>query len=121
VRRAFSTCSFGTAILFVIFLVASAPHRVHHLFEEASASSEHGHSHHAAPSSDSGHEPHPQSRSQQADCALQSLAQNAHLFGVQLLAISFTEFTIEPQLAGPAARLSSFNPAPFSQRAPPDA
>ena len=51
-RHLRSTCSLGIIASFVVFLAASAPHRVHHLFENLPKP--HGHDHHAHSSIQSG-------------------------------------------------------------------
>jgi hypothetical protein len=47
-----SACALGIISCFVLFLTASTPHRVHHLFENLPKP--HGHDHHAHPSIQSG-------------------------------------------------------------------
>ena len=87
------------AAAFLFFVLYSAPHRVHHLFENlpslqardhetapvaaASEGHEHGHDHH------SGSESSDPSRSSKSNCLAQSVAQNSHLSFHQPLEIDY--------------------------------
>jgi hypothetical protein len=124
VTRTFSGCSLGTAILFIIFLAASGPHRVHHLFEQLPFSqAEQGHSHYTDISDEGGHghDSHERTPDKKNDCVVQAVTKNAPLSAIQLLQLSFIEFAVDWQFARAIACLSCFNAAPLSQRAPPKA
>ena len=107
---------------FWFFIAAAAPHRVHHFFEQFPASlqvqtqgysgSEHK-SHHD-------HDRRQDKRpSQQPNCVVLSVAQNAHASLVQLYSLAVLECALARHDAHPIVTALSFNPAPFSQRAPP--
>jgi hypothetical protein len=100
----------ANAFFLMYFLAVSAPHRVHHSLEQvASPSSEDaGHTHEHMP---------PQSN--QSGCAIQSAAQHAHLFSVELVEMPFLKFAVGRNHAGRIIANSFFNPSPCSQRAPP--
>jgi hypothetical protein len=109
------------AASFFFFLVVSAPHRVHHFFEQGPFAPRSG----AAHSHDAGDEGHDHQRAPQGtgevDCTVQSLAQNAHAAAAPLIALPF-ERSVHARIDHPAfKRAASFNPSPFSQRAPPRA
>jgi hypothetical protein len=110
------------AASFLFFLVVSAPHRVHHFFEQGGFAPRSG----AAHSHDAGEESHDHQRAPQGtgggvDCTVQSLAQNAHAAAAPLIALPFEQFA-RAHVDQPAfTRAASFNPSPFSQRAPPRA
>jgi hypothetical protein len=111
------------AAVFGLFLASSAPHRVHHLFErlpaaDHSASATRAHDHaEGAEHSDSNQ--HKRTTSQPTDCFVLSIAQNAHVTLVQTFAFVAVEspFTFQGDQA--IRETASFNPSPFSQRAPP--
>jgi hypothetical protein len=118
---------------FVLLLVSSAPHRVHHLFEElgvtlkssadaATPTRPHSHGEQNSEHDDSGHE-HDQNSggSAKADCVAQAVAQNSHVAPAQATEVDYLELASKTQ---PAVTLSwhyHFSPSPFSQRAPPQA
>jgi hypothetical protein len=120
-----SICTVGIVSLFVLFLTASTPHRVHHFFEKVSLpkaeNHSHAHHHHAA---DKGHD-HGDDREspppQQSDCAMQSAAQNGHLASVQFIEVPFLQISLARNPDRGVIATKSFNPSPFSQRAPPAA
>ena len=203
-----SICAISIVSLFVLFLTASQPHRVHHLFEnlpqaggvpevrndesggnharsltainqivdagdhshksrhraENLSSDNHqnhhhrDHSHHGVSSQHSHHQRdhseryhnRPQSRtgnasphheharasgvplnantpnddahhdnSPQTICLLHSAAQHSHISAAHLLEILFLGFESQERVDPPFLSLSTFNPSPFSQRAPP--
>ena len=140
-RHVRSTCSLGVLCCFVLFLAASAPHRVHHLFENLPNTDGHdSHVHRSIQSGttsavdhDTNHDEHSASParagsthkdqnhdgSAQTVCLLQSAAQHSHLSNAQLLEIAFLSIESEERPDGPSPRFSPFNPSPFSQRAPP--
>jgi len=105
--------------VFGFFLASSAPHRVHHLFErfliaEHSLTAEHAHEHaHGAEHEDSDPTPQP------PDCFVLSIAQNAHASVVDAFAVVVLERRFAVQGDQAIAETQSFNPSPFSQRAPP--
>ena len=140
-RNLRSTCALGIISCFVLFLAASAPHRVHHLFENLPKPHGHGlrsHSptqpdatdnthtdhqadtnsadplHADAPHDDQNHDP-----TAQTVCLLQSAAQHSHLSTAPLLEIAFLNVDFGQQSTPSSLPLSPFNPSPFSQRAPP--
>jgi hypothetical protein len=140
-RHLRSTCSLGIIASFVVFLAASAPHRVHHLFENLPKP--HGQDRHARPSTqsdatddthtdhqadehsadpshaDAPHDDQNHDRTAQTACLLQSAAQHSHLSSAQLVEIAFLSIESEGRPDDPSFWISSFNPSPFSQRAPP--
>lgn len=201
VRNVRSVCAVAVISLFVLFLTASAPHRVHHLFENLSHSAKvleqqafhdpadihplavskldtgarkhahqvhhptknghdrRGHKHHyghfssadnhkyshgdwhdrkpeypigraspdhgdtplsgiplsANPPRDDGHH----DTSAQTVCLLQSAAQHSHIARAQLVPIPFFRPESQERTDHSLLGFSTFNPSPFSQRAPP--
>lgn len=116
----------SVAAAFVSFLAASAPHRVHHFFEQFPAPAEqrvaHAHTHQHGDGERHSHNDHHNPKpKQQNDCVVLSVAQNAHASVVQ--AFGFTVVASAVARCGESAviTVSSFNPSPFSQRAPPQA
>ena len=109
--------------VFGFFLASSAPHRVHHLFErfpvaENSLADKHAHEHaHGAAHEDSDHQTRP--TPQAPDCFVLSIAQNAHASVVDAVAVVVFERRFAVQGDQAIAETQSFNPSPFSQRAPP--
>lgn len=140
-RHLRSTCSLGIIASFVVFLAASAPHRVHHLFENLPKP--YGQDHHAHSSMQSGttsavdhdtndhehsaspahagttHDDQNHDDTAQTVCLLQSAAQHSHLSTAQPVSIIFLKVEFEERLDLLPLLLSPFNPSPFSQRAPP--
>ena len=114
---------FGSAFVLLFFLIASAPHRVHHFFErQALPEDSHvadaaSHDHDGEPRHD--HERKPAPASQASDCVVLSVAHHSHAAAVQPLEIALisdlSQRRQEPQLV--AASVFSFSPC--SQRAPP--
>lgn len=112
------------AVAFLFFVLYSAPHRVHHFFEQTplalannvggpdadNSAHEAGHSHGGVPKAP---------RTNSADCAVLSLAQNAHAFTPPLLALSLQVIACAHVGDLTVFSADSFNPSPFSQRAPP--
>jgi hypothetical protein len=121
VRTAFrnfrSICGLGIVSLFVLFLTASAPHRVHHFFEQSQFPVAHDHDAADKPHSHGQDSPKPQ----QSDCAVQSVAQNSHISSVQLIAVPFLEIALAYKPDPGIIASSFFDASPFSQRAPPAA
>jgi hypothetical protein len=129
-----STCSFGIVSFFVVFLASSAPHRVHHIFEDLTHSREKviGHDTHNRDSAAVGrhsssdhshagsseHEDHKRKPSM-PDCVAASVAQNSHLSIVEVSEIALRVAEFCGQSTPPVLSFVSFNPAPFTERAPP--
>jgi hypothetical protein len=118
-----SSVALGTAALFAFFLAASSPHRVHHFFEqipfptepaEHSGNEQLAHHDHARP-----HKHHPQPKP--INCPVYSTAQHSQLSTVQAVQITFVRTLIAGCIDRPVVRISTTNPSPFSQRAPPRA
>jgi hypothetical protein len=118
-----SSCAVGIVSLFVLFLVASAPHRVHHFFEKlpfpVAETHSHAHDHPTSDTSQSHGQDHESRQPQQSDCAMQSVAQNSHVSSAQLIEIAFLEISSAQKADHRVVISTSFNPSPFSQRAPP--
>ena len=119
-RRSHAATVYAAA--FVFFLLYTAPHRVHHFFEQAPLAPDEHHGH--ARSSDPGtthehdHEgnsPHPR----RSDCAAQMAAQSTHFASPPLIEFPFSTFACARAELVEAGWAASFNPSPFSQRAPP--
>jgi hypothetical protein len=102
------------AALFLVFLVAIQPHRVHHFFEPLIRI----HSNTIAAADDCDHD-HNQNFPAQTRCVIQSAAQNSHLGQVQLVQIPFVESAIETRNAELTQRIHYFSFYPFLRRAPP--
>lgn len=119
-----SICAVGIVSLFVLFLTASTPHRVHHIFEQPPPVAQkhfHGPDHEANDKDHSQGHDHDSPKPQHSDCALQSVAQNTHISSAQLIEVPFLEIA---HVRNPDRRIvasSFFDAAPFSQRAPPAA
>jgi hypothetical protein len=122
-----------TGWFFVFLLVSSAPHRVHHAFEDlrfsqksnadaATGSEGHTHAHDNSEHDNHGHE-HDRSSggSAKADCVTQAVAQNFHLASAQGTEVSYIELGSETRPAVTLAPRYHFSLSPFSQRAPPQA
>src|SRR5574341_1455027 len=112
-----------SALSLLFFLIFSAPHRVHHFFDQPGASPA------TEPATASvqdhvedDHENHPSlppPGSRQNDCVVLTATQNAHA-----LAAAPFELTIFATIHDPTRKsfipfVASFNPSPRSQRAPP--
>ena len=118
---------------FLFFVLYSAPHRVHHLFEElgvSSKSSDHAaeptapHDHPAQNSEhdNASHEhDHSSDGSAKAECVIQAVAQNFHFAPAQATEVSYLELEAETRPAVSVAPHYHFSLSPFSQRAPPRA
>jgi hypothetical protein len=110
-------CALTAAL--VVFILYSAPHRVHHTFEEgplapvpraqpAPAWDHHGDQHDHEPNS-----------SQATDCAAQLAAQNTHFASPTSIAVTLPATACMRRDLPQRLNARSFNPSPFSQRAPP--
>jgi len=103
--------------VFGLFLASSAPHRVHHFFEqfpaaEHSETAKQAHEHaDDAEHRDSDH--HKRPISQPADCFVLSVAQNAHASLVQAFSFVAVEHAVALQGDQAIAETTSFNPSPF--------
>jgi hypothetical protein len=114
----------NAAVSLLFFLVFSAPHRVHHFFEEWPSPTgrqvTHGQSHDHADRNDQ-RSPDSRPASKPNDCVVLSVAQSAH---VSLVA-SFDLAVFETAAAGCATHLTvtikSVSASPGSPRAPPRA
>lgn len=128
-----SYIALGIVSLFVSFLAASAPHRVHHLFEDLQEASidgtpihgstapvrHHIHAHPGPLHAGSTHDDHNHDGTTQTVCLLQSAAQHCHVSIVSLFEIASLTIGVQNQSDPPFLTFSHFDPAPFSQRAPP--
>ena len=126
-----SALALGTGWFFVLVLASSAPHRVHHVFEDlsfshkssddaATRSEAHAHLDENSEHDNAGHE-HDRSSggSAKADCIAQAVAQNFHLAPAQATEVSYLELQSQTQPAVTLAPHYQFSLSPFSQRAPP--
>jgi hypothetical protein len=128
-----SVLALGTGWFFVLLLASSAPHRVHHAFEDlgfsqkssadaATRSEGYTHLDENSEHDADGHEhDHSSGGSAKADCVVQAVAQNFHLAPAQATEFSYLELQSETQPAVTLARHYQFSLSPFSQRAPPQA
>ena len=106
----------ATSALFLVFLIYSAPHQVHHFFDQHKAS-QHGLTVDQYPQGE-----HHQSNSQDTSCVFQTVAKSCHAnLTSPIHAFSVPLFT--KKLSSPfKARISSpFLPGAFQIRAPPKA
>ena len=120
-----SICALGIVSLFVLFLTVSAPHRVHHFFEQPqfpvaesipTATIMTPPTRLTATATD-----HDSPKPQHSDCAMQSVAQNSHISSVQLIEVPFLEIALAHKPDPRIVASSFFDASPFSQRAPPAA
>jgi hypothetical protein len=138
-RNLRSALAIGIVSLFVLFLTVSAPHRVHHLFENLREPNHHGHHVHAAIRSHAASAVHEHARAHSAGpfhtlatyadqnhddtpqmvCLLEGAAKHSHLSTVQLIKVAFFGIESEERPQDSILVLSLFNSSPFSQRAPP--
>jgi hypothetical protein len=126
-----SALALGTGWFFVLLLASSAPHRVHHAFEDlrfpqkrsadaATRSEAHAHLDENSEHDNASHEhDHSSGGSAKADCIAQAVAQNFHLAAAQAIEVSYLELQSQTQPAVTLARHYQFSLSPFSQRAPP--
>jgi hypothetical protein len=96
----------------LLFLSLSQPHRVHHFFES------HVHSHDNS-HGDSHRHSQRQNKPAQADCVVQSVAQNCHLGQNPLLALPFVELHFKPLEPRKNPTIDLFPSFSVLQRAPP--
>ena len=135
-----TSCALGIISCFVLFLTASAPHRVHHLFENLPKThdqDDHAHpsiqsvttsavdhdaddDEHSAPAhAGATHDDQNHDGTAQTVCLLQNAGQHSHLSNAQLVEMTFLSIQSEERPDGSSFLLSRFNPSPFSQSAPP--
>jgi hypothetical protein len=113
-------CAVAAAFLF--FVLYTAPHRVHHVFEQAPFAPADLDDHAQASSTAGSHEHDHEGKSplpQRSDCAAQMAAQSTHFASPPLIELPFSTFACARTELVVVARAASFNPSPFSQRAPP--
>jgi len=112
---AFRRCTvLALGSLFLLFLSLSQPHRVHHFFEGL------GHPHDETQVDSDNHEQdRDQTKPAQANCVLQSVAQNCQLGQVELVELRFVESLLEAFQPKATPWVDSFTSFPFFQRAPP--
>jgi len=112
---AFRRCTvLALGSLFLLFLSLSQPHRVHHFFEG------YGHSHDETQVDSDNHEQgRDQTKPAQANCVLQSVAQNCQLGQVELVELRFVESLLEAFQPKATPWVDSLTSFPFFQRAPP--
>ena len=113
----------NAAISLLFFLVFSAPHRVHHFFEQTAAPSAHHIAHGQAHNHSSGndrdaHDPSPPA-SKRSDCAVLSVAQTAHGSLVALFTLPIFEGAASCRDDHRATTITSRRSSPASPRAPP--
>jgi hypothetical protein len=100
-----------TAFFVFVFLVESAPHRVHHFFEEFPDPQPEGHAdHHQNPSRSTPDNP---------PCIAQSVAQSCHLNLIASVSLPRVQTTVEAVVLSREAWIPNPTPSPFSKRAPP--
>jgi hypothetical protein len=112
---AFRRCTvLALGSLFLLFLSLSQPHRVHHFFEGL------GHPHDETQvDSDNHDQDRDQTKPAQANCVLQSVAQNCQLGQVELVELRFVESLLEAFQPKATPWVDSLTSFPFFQRAPP--
>jgi len=110
-------------VAFSFFLASSAPHRVHHLFDQYPAADTATAAKHAHDHSQGGEQPdhhhHKRRNPQSTDCFVLTLAENVHASVVQSFSFTPVELAVTYQQDRVFGTAFAFNPAPFSQRAPP--
>jgi hypothetical protein len=111
----------STALSFLFFLVFSAPHRVHHVYEQLHSSTarhvDHGEIDDHAKSNDrrsSGNQP-----SKANDCVVLVVTQTAHLSSVSSFDLPVLATATPRRAYYPSETIKSFNASPASPRAPP--
>jgi hypothetical protein len=114
-RSATRRCaSIVISFLFLIFLVGTQPHRVHHLFETLSYV--YPPIVFAADDLDHDHTPYVPA---QSGCVIQTTAQNSHMGQPELSQIPFIESAFGPITPALTQPIHYFSFAPFLRRAPP--
>jgi hypothetical protein len=112
----------AVAAAFLFFVLYTAPHRVHHFFEQGSIAPIEDDDY-ARASDRTGTRRHDHERKspqpQRSDCAAQMAGQCTHFASPPLIEFPFSTFACAHTELLEAASAASFNPSPFSQRAPP--
>jgi hypothetical protein len=112
-----ATCRCASIVLsslFLLFQVATQPHRVHHFFEAPS----HAHSHTIVADTDSNYD-HNRNIPTQGPCVIQSAAKNSHIGQVQLVQIVSMELKFGTIGSALTQRIQDYSFSPFLRRAPP--
>jgi hypothetical protein len=124
-----SGLALGTVCFFVLLLASSAPHRVHHLFDDLRWSQanieepvvsahKHAHTSNRPEADDADHEhDHRSEGSAKADCVAQGVAQHSHITPAQAIEFGYLELESKPK---PAVTLSwhyHFSPSLLPTRA----
>jgi hypothetical protein len=110
------------AVSLLLFSVLSAPHRVHHFFDQFTSpqatklatASVRDHGDHQQD-----HSPVPAPASQQTDCAILTATQIAHALAASSFDLTIFTAAVEHTQRDSTYSTFSFNPSPRSQRAPP--
>src|SRR2546425_777768 len=101
----------STATFLVFFILFSAPHRVHHFFEEFSSPQPKGHADpHQHPSRPTPDNP---------PCIAQSVAKSCHLNLIAPVSLLLIQTVIGGVVLSREVWIPNLTPSPFSQRAPP--
>jgi hypothetical protein len=100
--------------LFLVFLAASQPHRVHHLFEGFG----HAHDQGEVDSKHNDHSKRPE-KSAQPDCVAQAVSQHCSAIPVAIVKIPIIATTGKVHHPVLSRWIYHFISSPFSQRAPP--
>jgi hypothetical protein len=118
-----------TGCFFVLLLASSAPHRVHHVFDDLCLSEKNtadaGSKGQTHPDGHSDHDHdchnHGSGGSAKADCVTQAVAQNVHLASAEATEVGYLEVESENRPPVTLTQHFRFSLSPFSQRAPPRA
>jgi hypothetical protein len=118
--RSQGRCALAAAFLF--FVLYTAPHRVHHFFEQGPIAPA-DHDDHARSGNSGGTQRHDHDgqspQPQRPDCAVQLVAQSTHFASPPLIEFPFSTFACARTELLEVAWAAPFDPSPFSQRAPP--
>ncbi|MBM4299463.1 MAG: hypothetical protein FJ143_17125 [Deltaproteobacteria bacterium] len=110
----------NAALLLLFFAILSPPHRVHHVLDQLSPRHEAllalAHSHDHGQSHDHSR---PALPANPTDCAVLSAAQSANGLAATPLGLPTAAWTVDLSLNPSLPIVSSFNPSPRAQRAPP--
>lgn len=110
---------FSAALTFLFFLAFSAPHRVHHFFEQAKQHVAEVKAHdHSEGTDHSGHD-RPSPSSKPSDCAVLSVAQTAHASLVTPFSLPHLDRTADFRDHHFAPAIPSRYSSPAAPRAPP--
>jgi hypothetical protein len=108
----------STAISFLFFLVFSAPHRVHHLYEQLPSPVAQHVAHDHSDSNDRGASDN-QPASKPTDCVVLSVAQSAHISSVSSFDLPVFETAAARCADHPIVAIKAFNTSAGAPRAPP--